>query len=217
MLTHHRPVHRASGVARSSERGIVLILTLIVLVAMTLAAIAMMRSTTTSNMVVGNLAFRQAAQHSSDAGVEAAITWLENNTGMVSSSTAASCPTSNVLTCDQTAYGYLATRTDPSSSQSWADFWSTSLQSNARSLATDTAGNTVSYVIQRLCNGAGDPATASIECSMPPTATVGNCKFGSSCGGATSLNVPRQFYYRITVQVSGPRNTQSYSQAMVAM
>ena len=46
------------------QRGIVMIVALVVLVAMTLAAIALTRTVYTSNIVAGNLAFQQAATHS---------------------------------------------------------------------------------------------------------------------------------------------------------
>ncbi len=56
-----------------SQRGVILIITLIVLVAMTLASIAMVRSVDTSTVIAGNLAFKQSATASGDAGLEAAI------------------------------------------------------------------------------------------------------------------------------------------------
>jgi len=46
---------------------------LIVLVAMTMAGIAMVRSTDTGNLISGNSAFRTAALHTADYGVEAAF------------------------------------------------------------------------------------------------------------------------------------------------
>jgi Tfp pilus assembly protein PilX len=71
------------------QSGVVLIIALIVLVAMTLAALALVRSVDTNNLIAGNMAFQQAAKHSADAGVEAAATWLKaNSTGSVLDSTA---------------------------------------------------------------------------------------------------------------------------------
>ena len=61
---------------RTKQTGVVLFIALIVLVAMTLAGIAMIRSTDTGNVVAGNIAFRQAALQEADVGVDAAYTAL---------------------------------------------------------------------------------------------------------------------------------------------
>jgi len=218
MLTvrHRHGGHRAAGVRR--QRGLVLVLALIVLVAMALAAIALARSTYTSNAIAGNLAFQQAATTSADQGIEAAVTWLENNNGQSSSTTATTCSTSvgsTVLACDQASRGYLASRTDPSSTQAWPDLWAALVAAGTTPVAqsADSAGNTVSYIIQRMCSAAGD--AASTTCSTPPaTSSCTNC---SKASDSENLTAATQFYYRITVQVSGARSTRSYAQVMVAL
>jgi Tfp pilus assembly protein PilX len=58
------------------QRGVVLFFALISLLAIMLAAVALIRSVDTSTMIAGNLAFKQAATTSGDAGTEAAINWL---------------------------------------------------------------------------------------------------------------------------------------------
>ncbi len=58
------------------QKGVVLLITLIMLVAMTLAAIALMRSVDTSNLVAGNMAFEQSSLNVADLGTEQAITYL---------------------------------------------------------------------------------------------------------------------------------------------
>lgn len=205
---------------RSPQRGVVLILALIVLVALTLAAVALTRSVGTSNTIAGNLAFQQAATHTADRGVEEAVKWLEDNVNE-----ATGCSSGSAVACDQVAQGYLASRVDPTSGQSWADFWKATLATKAKALAKDeTTGNTVSYVIQRMCETTGEANTSSNVCATAPRAVAGSCPGGTSCTGGggrggTGSNVdsPKQTYYRITVIVDGPRNTQSMVQAMVAI
>ena len=51
-----------------SQRGVVLLIALIILVAMTLAGIGMMRSVDTGTLITGNLAFKQSTMNASDAG-----------------------------------------------------------------------------------------------------------------------------------------------------
>jgi len=216
MLTVRHSHGRRRVTGARHQRGIVLVLALIVLVAMALAAIALTRSTYTSNAIAGNLAFQQAATTSADQGIEAAVAWLENNNGQSSSTTATTCSVgSTVLACDQASHGYIASRTDPSSTQTWPDFWTALVTAGTTPVATsaDSAGNTVSYVIQRMCSAAGD--AASTTCSTPPaTSSCSNC---SKASDSQNLTAATQFYYRITVQVSGARSTRSYTQVMVAL
>ena len=53
-----------------------LFIALIVLVAMTLAGIAIMRSVDTGNLVAGNMAFKQSSLSASDNGIAQAFNWL---------------------------------------------------------------------------------------------------------------------------------------------
>jgi len=212
MLNHHPRRGVAAGRAgrQAAQRGVVLILALIVLAAMTLAGIGLMRSVFTGNKIAGNLAFQQAATHSADAGIEAAITWLEErNANNVATLFASQLPAGLNL-------GYFANRQDPGAGQSWEQFWTNVLVPTNRvnTLAADASGNTVSFVIHRLCNAVGDPA-AGIGCDASPT-VVGS-EGGSRGSGVVGLATPSQRYYRITVRVAGPRNTVSFVQSVVAM
>lgn len=198
----------------SRQQGLVLFVALIVLVALALATAAMMRSVGSGQVIAGNLAFQQSAVGSSDHGTEAAVAWLEDNKGLSSSSSASACSTgSNVLACDQSAHGYLATRSDPASSLA-LDSWWTTLAATVPpvSLASDAAGNSVSYLIQRMCNAAGDASSGS--CAITPSSTECGQSHNVN-GGSTACD--SQVYYRITVKTTGPRNTVSYTQSMVAM
>jgi len=200
MLNHHTP--------RAPQRGNVLLIALILLVALSLAGIALIRSVSTSNMIAGNLAFQQAATHSADLGIENAVAFLEAN----------SAGTSTVLHSSVLSGGgtrYVALRQDPAAGQSWEAFWNGTLSGSGavNTLATDAAGNTVSYVIHRLCNGTGVPAYPGCSSSPTDATSVGN----SQGAGVIALASPRQVYYRITARVAGPRNTLSYVQVIVAI
>jgi len=183
-----------------TQQGLVLFVALIVLVALALATAAMMRSVGSGQVIAGNLAFQQSAVGSSDRGLGAAV--------------ASACSVgSSVLACDQSAQGYLATRSDPASSVA-LDAWWTTLAAAVTpvSLASDAAGNSVSYLIQRMCNATGDASGGN--CAITPSST--------ECGQSHNVNsgstgCDSQVYYRITVKTTGPRNTVSYTQSMVAM
>jgi hypothetical protein len=80
------------------------------------------------------------------------------------------------------------------------------------SLDADAAGNRVAYAIERLCSSTGEAATGTCAAD-PSTAECGQShNVNSNTPGCTS-----QVYYRITVRTEGPRNTVSYTQAMVAL
>src|SRR3954452_11884361 len=62
--------------ARPSQHGIVLIIALIVMVALSFAGVALVRAVETTTAVVGNLAFRQAAISPANLAVETATAAL---------------------------------------------------------------------------------------------------------------------------------------------
>lgn len=190
----------------ATQRGAILIITLIALVAMTLASTALIRSVDTANIIAGNLEFQQAANLSAETGLKAAFDWLETNkSGTL------------LYGLDQGALqntGYAAVRQDPNSGQSWGDFWTSVLSTQSVTLAADVTGNTVAYAIQRLCNATGDPSTAG--CAQPPSSTALSGS-SMSAGFVVPTASGVQVYYRITVRIAGPRNTVDYVQAIIAM
>jgi Tfp pilus assembly protein PilX len=184
---------------RGRQRGLVLIIVLIVLTAMMLAGVALMRSVDTANIVAGNLAFRQAATHEGDFGTEAAIAWLQKQT-------------STALLNDIGAGGYYATLSGPAAGKSWDYYWNNATPSLNVVTFTPNPGYTVSYVIHRLCPTAG----TTIGCASSP---IGSSSKGNShqAGGISDFKQTTLGYFRITSRIVGPRNTVSYTQATVKM
>ncbi|TDS83241.1 hypothetical protein [Comamonas sp. JUb58] len=209
-------LNRSHTFVRRQERGVVMIVALIVLVALILGALALTKSVFTSNLIAGNLSFQKAATNSADVGVENAIAWIELQNGR-----AGTCsPGTKILSCDHKSDGYLAAVQNPQEGESWTDFWERIIvPTNAvKTLSSDSAGNTSAYVIQRMCSAAGDSSSTGIICSTSPNSSGGSCTSGSSCDTqGINLYSVSQVYYRITVRVLGPNNTVSFVQAMVAM
>lgn len=202
-------VGKTSAPSRSRQSGIVLIVMMIVLVAMTLAAVSLLRSTDTTNVIAGNLSFQQAAVHSADAGIATATKWLADNS------------TSSTLDSSDVTNGYMAAglsvgpNLSASPPQSWDDYWNNGLSVPPVLVTSgDAAYNKVSYVIDRLCANAG-AATAGAGCASSPSVTVASGSEEEA--GLKQLNAPSVVYYRITVRVAGPRNSVSYVQAVVSM
>jgi type IV pilus assembly protein PilX len=207
MLTQHS--HRRAMQPRARQTGVVLAITLIVLVAMTLAAIALVRSVDTTNVIAGNLAFKQATVNAADRGTEAAVAWLETTTAT----------NVNLLINDNFPNGYKASEQHPSTGVSWDSYWNSTIIPSGLNVCAptncnpDAAGNIVSYTINRLCGGPGQSGAFGSDCSYSPSTYILNTSQGS---GTVVLNSYSQVYYRITIRVQGPRNTVSYVQTVVA-
>ena len=199
---------------RRGQAGVVLIIALIALVVMTLAALALIRSTDTSNLIAGNMAFQQAATHQGDSGIEAAVNWLSdcNYTNLT-------CAT-GTLYSDSPGNGYSATGNgatrNPAALQSWDAYWAANLNSTNTVTLPQPAGtgNLVQYVIDRMCSNPGAP-TGGGSCTYSPA--VSSVSGAAEEAGQIQLNAPSSVYYRVTVRISGPRNSVSYIQAMVSM
>ncbi|MCY4745620.1 PilX N-terminal domain-containing pilus assembly protein [Pelomonas sp. UHG3] len=202
------------------QQGLVLVLALVVLAALSLAAVGLMRGVLGSNRVAGNLAYQQAAVQAADGGVETALAWLEQlSTEKLAGATPGAPPVDanrlygNLSKADGSRFNYVATRADPGVTQTWEGFWQTlAAASQVNDLAADAAGNRVSFVIHRLCANAGPPKDSVCETS-PALATSQN----NSRGGNEQVNGLGQVYYRITVRVQGPRNATSFIQVVAAI
>jgi type IV pilus assembly protein PilX len=209
------------------QRGISLIVVLVALLIIGFAAVALLRSSDTGTLVAGNLAFKKTALAASDAGTEVALAWLVANSAGVT------------LYSDSVANGFYATTSDGcdlTGSRTPADAaddvnWTGGIQPancnmRARTVAPVgvPAGYTVRYVVNRVCNAAGDPNSVFAADGITPmvcsTAGAGASE-GSTRGGASYGNMPltgtSQTYYRITTRIDGPRNTVRYVQVVVVI
>jgi type IV pilus assembly protein PilX len=211
MLTTRRA--RTGGIAPTGRQGgAVLFIVTIVLVLITLAGIALMRSIDTTSLIAGNLAFRQSATHSGDTGIEDAIAWLAG--------VKVNSPTT--LDSDNPSNGYaaggLTAAQSPAAGQSWDAFWAQTLAARAKTMSANSSGNTVSYVIDRMCAFAGSPLGGA-NCATGPM--VGAAGPGASEESSRHLplntNAASLIYFRITARIAGPRGTVSYVQAVVAL
>ena len=197
--------------APQREQGLVLFLTIVVLVAMSLAAVGLMRSVLSSNRVAGNLAFQQSAAQSAHVGLETSIAWLEQKARQRSAvDVSAERLNNDIVIAAGEPIAYRAQREDPSAGESWDAFW----QRNAawrNVLPADAAGNTPSFMIHRLCAANGAPGL--VACEQGPSTTA-----GEGCGVDSEFDCGKaRIYYRITVRVEGPRNAISFSQAVVSI
>ncbi len=195
---------------RGRQKGVVLMIALIVLVAMTLAGIGMIRSIDTGTMVAGNIGFRQSAAPTADSGVENAIAWIvANATG---------------LTADIPAQGYYSTRQD------FVDLTGNKTEGGLDGVdwnndgtqpikvktvgSIDGTGNQVAYIIHRLCSVTGSINLPTQSCSTNSSTGIGSTQDAPTYDNQ-GLLLTNRVYYRITSRVVGPKNTVSYVQAVI--
>lgn len=186
IVAHHR-----------KQQGIVMIVAIIAILAMTIAVYAMLRATSGSLGIAGNLAFKKNATSAGDLGVESARNWL-------------TAQTPATLSADQ-APGYFSTWDTTFNPLTYA--WSAGTNA-IQVTADDGSGNRVMYVIHRLCPATGTDVSNCVRPSNLNMAGTGN-SIGTGGGGSDMVIVVPRPYFRVTTRIEGPRNTLSYVQVIM--
>lgn len=198
-----------------------LIFALLALVALTLGAVALIRSVDSGVLALGNMSYKQTGVSTGAKGAETAIAWLQANLA------------GTALENDLPAQGYYASSLDaldvtgrtvgtatPMAQVDWDSDTCHGIGGVVcfrPSPATTVGDETVRYVITRLCANAGTSASGN-SCAVP---VVGANALASGrgdpnynrylrAGGATY-----SAYYRIITRTAGPRGTLSYTETLV--
>ena len=197
-----------------NQRGVVLFLALIALVVMSLAAVALIRSVDTNAVIAGNLSFKQSARISSDRGAETALVWINTK-----------APNPASLNSNIPSEGYYATYITPDLDMVLKDDATWTNANSAAATGSDIVagvedngkGNNIRYIIQRMCSQAVSPSNdVSNKCLFGGTVKGGNSqgvKDRSRCCG--QVGAQQSPVYRVTVRVTGAKNTVSYTQTYV--
>lgn len=225
----------------SRQHGVVLLVALIMLIAITLAGLSLFRQVSTATLIAGNLAFKQGATSAADRGVEDARSWLIST----ATTSLATLQGTNKLTnpafyfpawCYTSTgdWGTAGTNSDcnratptPPAFDPLTYDWSAATKSQ---LATgpdtdangwDSRNNRVRYVVHRLCSMDGainavreyGPAQAIQSCALAASGV--ECLDKGVLGGENCLSQSVQPYYRVTARVEGPRNTVSFVEVIL--
>lgn len=210
------------GHARRHAAGLSMLFALFALAVLSLGAVALVRSVDNGSLVMGNLGFKRDATETSAPGAEAAITYLTTNLGgttleanaargYLASVPANLDPTGNRLS--------LATRAVVDwDNNACASYASGSFGSCLLPSTVNINGNTVRYLVVRLCPSAGAANSGGNDCASPLN-VVGqsgsrgrldyrnNERFVPVAGGGA--------YYRILVRSQGGRNAVSFTETLV--
>jgi type IV pilus assembly protein PilX len=222
-------VHIMSKLLRREPRaqqGVALIFSLLALVALTLGAVALIRSVDSGVLALGNLSFKQSGLTSGAKGADAAIEWLTAHVG------------ETALNADITASGYYATSMDsldvtrrtvdfpqPYAQVDWDDNTCkvngvsvASAGCHSPSAAMTVNGDTVRYIITRLCSKALPTYDAANSCAAP----VVSSSTDALGRGALGYDTPEHTgspsyspYFRIITRTVGPKGTVSFTETLV--
>lgn len=187
---------------RKRQEGVVLMIALIMLVAMSLAGVALMRSVETAVTVAGNFAFKESGVQVADQGVQAAAAWISSNS------------TGSTLYNDNPSQGYFSAL--PPTDPDYFDLsvWGSSVLLNSGT--PDASGNVVRYVIHRMCTVPATPwDDPAQECGKQTSRATS--EGGSKRRDAVQFEGPPILYYRVTSRVDGPRNTVTVIQTSLAV
>lgn len=197
-------------VVKPFQRGVALVISLIMLTAMMMAGIALFRKISAGSMIAGNLTFTSSAISAAEQGSETGRTWLTSQTasglyGAAAGYFPASCYSNDThITTDVNCNAAGAPTFDPTTFD-WTNF-------STLATANDGAGNEIRYVVHRLCRMTGELDKIGQECVIAQISTGGSGGHASVSYGTQSLASTSKPYYRITTRVRGPRNSLAYTQ-----
>lgn len=212
--------------ARGRQAGVSLIFALLALVAMTLGAVALIRSVDSGILALGNLGFKQSALTAGARATETAIAYLEANIA------------TGVLDKDVANKGYYATSKDTldvtgrsvgsAAVLALVDWDSNGCKVNGQDSGTpscNTASDEITigvdkarYVITRLCSQELHFMDKANNCTSPMV--TGSTK--ANARGGLDYTVPDPAgsstyspYFRIITRTVGPKGTVSFTETLV--
>jgi Tfp pilus assembly protein PilX len=210
LRTHRRPVRA------QRQRGVVLLFSLIALVVLLIASVALMRSFNSSLFMSGNIAFKRDLQNQGERAVVDAMTQFRPGNPL---------STAGGRAADSAPLNYSASILPTNAQGIPSDLALSDTAFAAKWTRGDipVTGQAVSirYVIDRLCSTAGDETTlgaSSCQLSNTPAPAGGSASnllgadkapLCSTCSSAAPIGV----VYRLSIRVAGPRNTVAFFQS----
>jgi type IV pilus assembly protein PilX len=186
---------RRSG--HPNQRGIIVLIALIAMLALAYAGTALMRSVDATTAVTGNIGLSQGAVLAADTAVEHAVAALFER-HLISDPAA-----------DDETQSYYASR-QPQENSRGIPFRLQQLANYANDarIVDAGAGNVVRYLIERMCTGEG-PATRE-TCLLTPAIDA------PAPGTITAPEPPAVPLFRQTIRVDGPAGAIVFVQAWLA-
>lgn len=174
---------------RGGQRGVTVLVVLILLSVLLLGGLSLARMTGAGTLVAGNVMLKEQALQASEIGINTAYAAVQALT------------TSQLG--DDTGGWYFAAERAPD-----ADGLPTGVDWDGAAAATlnGSGGYTVRYVVERVCATAA-PADIPSECLLKLV--------DIPVKDASGLTPPMAQQFRVTVRVTGPKDTRTYVQALI--
>lgn len=210
-----RCLDRSELRAAALQRGVVLLYALVTLVIMMIGAVALVRSFEGSLFTAGNIAFKRDLQNQSERAVDRAFTAFRSGGSLSTIAARAANLSSSNYSATMLAVNAQGI---PNALQNDGTFAAVGVAAN--DIAVASQGVTVRYVIDRMCASAGDERTLGAagcvlaDNPVPPGTSSANLQGPERVSGGSNPPVLQQsVVYRLSVKVTGPRNTQSFFQS----
>jgi type IV pilus assembly protein PilX len=209
---------------KAKESGVALFVVLIALVALSLAALGLIRSVDTSTLILGNLGFKQASTAVSDRTAEIAINWLNNNS---SGQTLFNDYSSSSIVYYASAADNLDvtgnnTALSPRRAVDWGSGCSGTTVACLASAVVPAGSSGITkdytsrFIIERMCRTAGDSNNPANSCAQPLAPGTSPNKRGElKYGEDKRFSGTSGPFYRIVVRTVGPRNTVSFTETYI--
>jgi Tfp pilus assembly protein PilX len=220
---------RSSRRPAQAQRGASLLFAMMTVVALSLAAVALIRSVDTGTTILGNVSFKQDTLMATEQGTTRALDWLRNERDR----------SPDALDLDRLTRngpGYSARmidQLDPTSSTTasnrvvidWNDDscrtqrGPTPVRCVAPSAPLRLAnGNVARYLIVRLCSDQGSSASGTLRCPRPVGMARGQSEERNEINSQNADRIGSETiseYYRIIVRAQGARNAVSTTETLV--
>ena len=199
-----------AAATRERQRGVTMLFGLIALAIMMMGAAAMVRSMNTSMMMAGNLGFKRDLTNQAERATATVMTLM--NSGALNSEVARQSAT----VASNYSASILPTNAQGVPTALVDDGTFGAMGAVANDIAVADQGVVLRYLIDRLCVNAG--VADGGHCTMSDLGSpVGGSAAETLRADASSASggggvLPRQTVYRLSIRVSGPRNTQAYFQ-----
>ena len=199
------------------QSGFILVVTLICLVLMLAASIALTRSSANSLIVAGNFAFKRDLLNQAERGFAYGMAQLSTSGALAQAATREQNALSSNYSAVQLASNAQGIPLALLTARSSSGFTGNDVNGNSLTFtgadlggSSSADGITIRWVIDRQCNAPGTFSNTFCV-SIPQTSNTGGT---GRLQHVTPGSIPT---YRISVRVDGPRNTQTFQQMIVSL
>lgn len=200
----------------SHQKGLVLFVALMALVVMSLASVALIRSVDTSSQITGNLAFKQSTSITSSYGLEAMADTIGSQLKVYATTNdPANGYYAVCTTFDKTADKGPCNGENLLVDATWTDANSKLASGAGIADGKDPYGNTIRYIVERMCNQPGNSIVDNCLMANSPTDNSSKNVIGINTPILQPIGEPLPVY-RVTVRITGPKNTTTFVQAFVS-